>query len=748
MSSLPFLVELWSEWPGATGAYAIGELTVVRGSFSEALDNTDSLSLTVLRDTRVLPTLGAVVVLSKVGYYGFRISSIDESLSEATIAIRGLGPVADLTTRGLVRSVVNGLTEYAIGGRLSPTDMIDTIILPSLVADAGSHWTRGTVDPTLSEDITAPATGWSPGEWLRELATRTGAELRVRLDALSGLVIDLLTRVGGSAQTVVVESGVNLLSLAYGRNDGDLLSAVTVLSDVPSGDSRPASIGENAWVLGTIPGSAPYWIPLTDPAGGASPVAFASQFGTAAGSQAAYLLRSDGGLTQITDSRITPDNAVLVAATTGLTAGHHVQIVADSNANRLSELRAPSTIRRHRTDRLDGTPGGRNLVRNGSLTSWSGTTSPNNWTAQGGTCKSGRYPRTSPATFTGIVTNGSTAAGASSISLRGFTPGDRLWLNEAFAITGKTVSGNPNPRVGNDYVEADGSGIVTINFLSGTLDALTADGTAVTMFTIAPKRPTTFPTEPDLADVLRMLSAGSGTMPPSATSVRLQSDALTVKYIAGPLAQVNVAAGFTMHNGSGATVGNLDAGTAITEDLALTVDRRLPGVMLRNNGSGARLAYNIAVRQIANNTTQEEVVTCSATLTADTALDVCLLPAFQPQSLYAACRYVTMWLGPATEMPPVEGAWDNRRWQRANRLLLSRGLTSQQVRLSMRELSLMTTESIARDTLTLGGLVRLPDLSADLRIVSITYDLADPGNDEVLLDTRPTSDLLYLAETL
>ena len=749
MSAPPIRVDLWSEWPGAVGASPIGELTVVRGSFSEALDNTDSMSLTVARDARVVPTLGAVVVISIISkpHYGFRISSIDETIDAETIGLRGLGPFADLNTRGLVRSVSQGLTEYAIGGRLSPADIVDTIVLPSLVSDAGAHWTRGTIDPTLSEDITAPATGWSPSEWLRELATRTGAELRVRIDGLTSLVIDLFTRVGSTAPTAVVESGVDLLSFSYSRSDADLLSAVTVLSDVPTGDTRPASIGENAWVIGTVPGVAPYWIPLTDPAGGAGPVAFASQFGTASGSQGAYLLRSDAGTTQITDSRTTPDNAVLVAATTGLTAGHHVQIVADSSANRLSELRAPNTIRRHRTDRLEGTPGGRNLVRNGTMTSWAAPTTPNNWTAQGGTCKSGQFARTSPATFSGIVTNGSTAAGAASISLRGFTPGDRLWLNESFAITGKTVSGSPTPRVGNDYVEADGSGHVTITFLTGTLDALTADGTAVTMFTIAPKRPTTFPTEPDLVDVLRLLSAGSATMPPSATSVRLQSDAFTVKYIAGPLAQVNVAAAFTMHNGNGSTIGNLDAGAAITEELALTVDRRLPGVMLRNNATAARLAYGIALRQIANNTTQDEVVTCSATLTADTTIDICLLPAFQPQSLYASCRYITASLGPVVDMPPVNGAWDTRRWQRANRLLLSRGLTSRQVRITMRELALMTYDAAGRNALTLGGMVRLPDLGEELRVVSITYDLADPGNDEVLLDTRPVSDLMYFAET-
>ena len=736
MSAPAFSVELWSDWPGAAGATAIGALTLVDGSFSEALDNSDMCAVTVVRDARVPVALENVIIISIVGlpYFGFRVTSIGETLLDERLTIRGMGPFGDLNTRGLVRSVVAGQPTFALGGRMAPADVLDDIVLPSLADDDAPYWIAGTIEPTAPETLTAPATGWTASEWLRQLADRTGSEVRARIDAIISLAIDVVARVGASAADVPIMYGKNLLTLFSDQNSGELASAVTVLGDVPSGGTLPASIAENAWTLGTIPGVAPYWIPLTDPAGGAAPIAFDDQC------VGLYLLRSDGGTTQITDSRAS-DSAVLVAATTGLTAGQHVQIVADASATRMHELVTPGVKRLHRTDSLSGARGERNLLLNGLFLSGAA-----NWTAQGGTCKTSSYPRTSPATFTGIVTNGSTAAASASISLRGFTPGDRLWLNEAFAITGKTVSGNPNPRVGNDYVEADGSGFVTITFLSGTLDALTADGTAVTMLTAGLKRPTAFPTEPDCADVLRFLSAGVGTMPPGATNVRLQSDAFTVKYIAGPLAQINVAAGFTMHNGNGSAIGNLDAGTAITEELALTVDRRLPGVMLRNNATAARLAYGIALRQIANNTTQEEVVTCSTTLTADTTLDVCLLPAFQPQSLYAACRWVSVWLGPSTDVPPYQGSWANKLWQRANRILVGRSLSARQLRVSLRDLSRAAGYSLTRESLTLGGTVTLVDLGITVRIIAITYDLIDVGNVEVLLDSRPTKLLTYLAE--
>jgi len=742
MSDPTFSAELWSDWPGAAGAVRYGVLDVVSGSFSEALDNSDAMTMSVRPDARVPVTLHTVVLIAGAGHplRGFRVTAVDESIALETQTVRGLSAFADLNTHGLARDVTNGLTTFDVGGRYTPTEFVTDRVVGALAADGFSYWSVGTIDPTAMETITAPVSGWSASQWLRQLADRSGAEPRVRLASATNLAVDLSTRVGASAADVVVSLGKNLLSLFTARSSTDLASAVTVLGDVVDGTTRPASIAENAWTLGAIPGSAPYWIPVTDPAGGAAPIAFDDQ---CAG---LYLLRSDGGTTAIVNTRAS-DSAVLVAATTGLTAGHHVQFVADASATRLVELTTPNVPRLHRTDALSGARGERNLLRNALFLNWTNEFTPELWTAQGGTLNVGEYPRAEPATFTGITTSGSTAAGAAGIALAGFQPGERLYLGEQFVIAGKTVGGG-NPRVGNVVAIANGSGVVSVAFASGTLDALTAAGTGVTMFAAEPKRPTAFPTERDTNDVLRLLNNGSATWPPSATSVRLQSEAFTVKYVPGDLAQLNVACAFTMHNGSGATLGNLDAGATITDDVAAVATRVLPAVMLRNNTTAARLAYGVCATRVANNETSHQVATCSAVLTADTTIDVCILPATGAQSLWNGARYITVSQGTAVDVPPYPGSWANRLWQRSNRILVGRSLDARQLRITLRDLSRVAGYSVTREMLTLGGSILLEDLNVRVRVVSITFDLLDADNTTVLLDSRPTKLLTYLAERL
>lgn len=732
--------ELWSDWPCAGGT-RLGMLTLARGTYSDAVDNSDALSATVLDDTRATPALRRVVMLTDPAgvLRGYRLAAAGRTRTDRLWAIRGASALTDLASYGLVRTISGGLTSYAVGGRYTATEFIDTLVLANLSADGLSHWARGTIDTTGYETITAPEAGWTRLEWCREVADRFGLELRARFNGSTSILIDLVTRTGGTATAVHVAFGKNLIRLQDDQDDGELATAITVLGAAVDGATAPADIGDNAWTLGTIPGGAPYWIPLTDPAGGAGPVAFASQFGTAAGSQAAYLLRSDGGTTQITDSRIAPDNAVLVAATTGLTAGHHVGIVADSGATRLTELRAPNVARLHRTDRLDEARGERNLLRNALLLNWADVFTPALWAAQGGTLNVGEYPRDTPATLSGIVTNGAQLAGAGGINFRGAPANARIYSGEYL------VAGAAPYRVGNVVAVADGAGVGSIVFATGTLPAPIADGQSITFLGQAPKRPTSFPTERDANNLMRLLNNGSGTMPPSATSLRMQSEAFTVKYIAGPLAQVNAAVAFTMHNGSGASVGNLDAGAAITDDPDLVVTRRLPGVMLRNNSTAARLDYGICAQRIANDTTQDETATCSATLTADTTIDVCILPGAS-DTIFNGARWCTVWLGPSTGVLPYPGSWANLLWQRGNRALLARDLGTRQIACTLRDLSRAAGYSLTREQLVLGGDIVLDDLGITVRLLRITFDALNLDNPELQLDAMPTRLKQFLAE--
>lgn len=732
--------ELWSDWPCA-GGVRLGALTLARGTYSDAIDNSDALNATVLDDARAQPALRRVVMVTDTAgvVRGYRLAAAGRTRTDRFWTIRGASAITDLASYGLVRTISGGLTTYAVGGRYTATEFIDTFVLSNLSADGASHWARGTVDTTGYETITAPDTGWTRLEWCKAIADRFGLELRVRFNGSTSILIDLVARVGSSATAVHVAFGKNLIRLQDDQDDGELATAITVLGTVAEGATVPADIGDNAWEIGTIPGSAPYWIPLTDPAGGAGPVAFASQFGTASGSQGAYLLRSDGGTTQITDSRITPDNAVLVAATTGLTAGHHVGIVADSSATRLTELRAPNVARLHRTDRLEEARGERNLLRNALLLDWADVFTPALWTAQGGTLNVGEYPRDTPATLSSIVTNGAQLAGAGGINFRGAPANARFYSGE-YLVAAATPY-----RVGNVVAVADGAGVGSIVFASGTLPAPIADGQPITFLGQAPKRPTSFPTERDANNLLRFLNNGSGTWPPSATSLRMQSEAFTVKYIAGPLAQINAAVAYSMHNGSGAAVGNLDAGAAITEEATLVATRRLPGVMIRNNSTAARLAYGLCTQQIANDTTQEETASCSATLTADTTIDVCLLPGAS-DTIFNGARWSTVWLGPTTGVLPYPGSRANLLWQRANRALGARDLGTRQIACTLRDLSRAAGYSLTREQLVLGGDIVLDDLGITVRLLRITFDALNLDNPELQLDAMPTRLKQFLAE--
>lgn len=732
--------ELWSDWPCA-GGVRLGALTMARCTYSDAIDNSDALNATVLDDARAQPALRRVVMVTDTAgvVRGYRLAAAGRTRTDRFWTIRGASAITDLASYGLVRTISGGLTAYAVGGRYTATEFIDTFVLSNLSADGASHWARGTVDTTGYETITAPDTGWTRLEWCKAIADRFGLELRVRFNGSTSILIDLVARVGSSATAVHVAFGKNLIRLQDDQDDGELATAITVLGTVAEGATVPADIGDNAWEIGTIPGSAPYWIPLTDPAGGAGPVAFASQFGTASGSQGAYLLRSDGGTTQITDSRITPDNAVLVAATTGLTAGHHVGIVADSSATRLTELRAPNVARLHRTDRLEEARGERNLLRNALLLNWADVFTPALWTAQGGTLNVGEYPRDTPATLSSIVTNGAQLAGAGGINFRGAPANARFYSGE-YLVAAATPY-----RVGNVVAVADGAGVGSIVFASGTLPAPIADGQPITFLGQAPKRPTSFPTERDANNLLRFLNNGSGTWPPSATSLRMQSEAFTVKFIAGPLAQVSAAVAYSMHNGSGAAVGNLDAGAAITEEATLVATRRLPGVMIRNNSTAARLAYGLCTQQIANDTTQEETASCSATLTADTTIDVCLLPGAS-DTIFNGARWSTVWLGPTTGVLPYPGSWANLLWQRGNRAIGARDLGTRQIACTLRDLSRAAGYSLTREQLVLGGDIVLDDLGITVRLLRITFDALNLDNPELQLDAMPTRLKQFLAE--
>lgn len=720
-------VERWSDFACA-GGVALGSVDVLDGSFGEALDSSDACSFTIRHDSRVPVGLRDVLrVTDTAGVVReYRVQSRSKTLADARRTITGLSPLADLGAGGRVRTISGGVTRYDVGAILTSTQIVDTIVLTNLAADGLSWWTRGTIEPTKSVTLTSPAQGWSRLEWLRGVADDTGGELRARRVGETGYAIDLLTAVGSSAVLAPLALGRNLLELTDSDDDSEVATAITVYGATPAGETRPASIGENAWTIGTITGAGPFWVPLTDPDAGAGPVAFASQFGTAAGTQAASLLTRTGTTVQITDSRISPDVAVSVASSAGLTAGDLVQFVTDASATRYTELRAPNVSRLFRTDSAAEVRGERNLAKNGNLATWSSVSALSSWTAQAGTLLVGEYPRTTPATLSGIVLDGAIITGATTIGFRNAPAGARFFPYERFTIAGVGLSQEVAA-----VAVANGSGVGTITLLSGTA-AGAADGAALTFFASGPIRPSpTFPSENAGRALLRLCTTSTGTnATPVATSLRLQSDAFTVKYVAG-LPYLSAAIGLSVHNATGSAIAGVN----------------VPALAIRNNAAGTILA-SVRAADIPATTTAHSIISCETLLTVDRTVDVSLWGG-SAQSTFVAVRYVLLWLasGSASEIPPAFGdaAFGNQLWQRGNRVLLARTLASRQIRATLRDLSSAAGYSVSRETLVLGGTLPLTDLGVNVRIVAIEYNPLDPSDVRVLLDSRPTALAKFLA---
>ena len=741
-------VELWTDWECAGGT-AVGQLLVLDGTFSEALDNTDGITLSVLNDDRVTIALRQVLRVTDANgtVREYRVQSRGNNLSDARRSIKGLNVLADLATTGLVRTV-SGTTTYAVGGTGSPASLIDTYVLANLAADSVSWLGRGTVDSTASITLTAPASGWTRLEWLRAIANATGLELRLRRNGASSYLIDLLTSVGSTASTVPLAFGKQLLDVQDDDDDGDLATAVTVLGATASGATTPYGIGENAWTIGTISGAGPYWVPLADPAGGAAPIAFASQFGTASGSQAAYLLTNSATTVQITDSRITPDYAVSVAATAGLTAGNLVQLVADTSATRLTELRAPNVSRLHRVDTGASTIGGpRNLVVNGNVSSWTNTTTLGAWynPASGHVAE---YLRSSPTTETAMVCDGAATFGASSFTFRGVTPGRRFYRREQLSIAGQIN------YVADYVVVADGTGRGTINLIS-TINPGAADGAAVTWylvnpsgFTNMPSRPASLPSEGSSTSMVRLQQTPNVGVAADNYLYGIASPVITAKYVPGVLSTLNVAAGITI--GVGSLVGTVGSPTAITNSTWLPMLELLTG---SNNTVAGTVRGTASVSgSLATFSTNHLTLATSTTLTADTAVFARVTAGIVEdfanfRHSWQGVRWVTMWLGDASgAVSAGDGPAGNQLWQRGNRALAARALASQQLRVSLKDLSVAAGYVITREQLTLGGRVELVDLGLTVRVVAITYSALDASNVQVLLDSRPTRLIKFLAE--
>lgn len=705
-------VELWTDLACNSGT-AVGELTVLDGQYGEALDNTDAITITIQHDARVAVALRYVLrVTDPAGTVReYRVQAIGRTLANGSRTVKGVSPLLDLATAGLVRTVSGGLTSYEVGGRYTPTEIIDTFVLANLSADGVSWLARGTIDYTARLSLRAPISGWTRLEWLRQLANLTGGELRLRRNGSTSYLIDLLTETGSTAVAVPIALGKNLLALQEDTDDGELATAITVLGATV--DGAPSTIAENAWTLGTIPGSG-YWIPLTDPEGGAAPIAIDDQV------NGCYLLLKDATTLAITDSRAS-DSSVLVASVTGLVAGDLVQIVADSSGTRLVELANPAANRLHRTETVSALGGVRNLAVNGRFATWTDATSLPGWTpALPADCKLDRYPIGTATSFSGVVCNGISAQLATSLTVRGLPANAYVYRHETVVVSGVVSS----------YVtataQANGSGEATL-VLANALSNASTDGATVQIAALAPIRPSALPS--DTSDYIMRISGSYTQFVDSGNHV--------VKYISG-LPYLNFAVGWTL----------------TTVDTQPTVTY-CPAIAIYDVGGSVNLAtadctalVPLAASSVHNITQScEYLLTANKTVKARLKIGLCN----GAGSLFHGARWATLWLSAisgSTVPDPITASEANAIWQRGNRALLARSLGARQIVVSLRDLSAAAGYSITREALVLGGTVSLEDLALSVRVIGVQISALDPEDVRVVLDSRPTRLITFLAERL
>jgi hypothetical protein len=587
------------------------------------------------------------------------------------------------------------------------------------------YFVLGTVEYAAPVEVTVESNGYSPLSLLKVLEDKTGYELRVRRNGETQYAIDFVKNIGSSALVGRVAVGLNLVELAEVEEDDGLVSAI-----LPLGDALEvrATLGENAWLAGTVPGSAPYWIPLTDPVGGASPIQFDGQFGTASTAQPAYLLLKDATTLQITDSRKS-DSAVLVAAATGLATSDLVQIVKDTSANRLLELTNPQISPRNAKVGDFTGRGERNLVRDGLFNEWTDDVTPKYWTAAGATPATviaRKYPRNSPvpdAIFGQVSVSIFGGNTVTQVEYKGATPGTKIFGGEP--IQADTYNLVIRTSVGVHTVDGTGTGILLVNsYYIATAITINLDITLKS----SSSRPASFPDD-GLSQSYAALITGNpytGSIP-AATNSRLQSLPYKVKYVAG-LSAITASVGFTYK----ATSGSGQGAMALIDTATGANGTVLGGIVSSLTWAGDAVAH--------------ETLACSISIVADKTLAIGV---YSNSNLWTYVRWAMLSLGSATVPPPVgDSPAANKLWQRANRELAARLMGVRSITVTLRELAGVIGYIPSAETLVLGGSIYLTDLQTSVRVISILYDLFDFANTKVTLDSRPASLVRYLTEKI
>lgn len=372
-------IESFDNWKAAGG--------IRRAVLSEILSASSSITLATDRLTVVVP-VGSRAAGYLTARTIVRIDQSDSVYDEWKIVSRSTDDLAGTVTINATSIRSTELAESSLVARvdsdgvvvhdfeslgLTPTEHINTWVLPALAAQGFTWITLGTITPTAPIDLTF---SWdTPLAALLRIAVASASELDLRRNGDTGYLIDLVTKINSSAQRADLRVDKNLVNL---HTDEDTIDQATRVfpRGAQDADGNYSTMSRAQWKVSGVAGSV---LTLSDPAGGKGPVQFDDQLNTR------YLRTITGALTQVTDSDAVL-GTVTVASATGIAVNDLIQFRADSTGTDMVSVQNPVAVAAYGVkvgvkDLLD-VPGTNNAIKNPFMRDWPGTL-PTNWSAVG-----------------------------------------------------------------------------------------------------------------------------------------------------------------------------------------------------------------------------------------------------------------------------------------------------------------------------------------------------------------------------
>lgn len=789
------VMSLWTDVECNGGSAVRGIPLPARASMELALDRKHELRIEAPRNAAWLNAMNVRdVIRVETDYdevYEWRVAAMTDGMGgPGVVVVLADPPDIELRDAGPTRRVLSGGdTHHNLGGiMLSVAQYIDTYVVDVLQGYGVTWVERGIVDENVKLGLTWDL--WTPRQVLQKLADETGLEYDFRRNGATDYRVDMLTEVGSSLGEVLVSDQRNLIQLQRERTREGMYSVVVPVGKKPPKSDEHANIGQATWKVTSVqvdtPTTGQDTIKLEDRDGGDGPLLEDDQH------VGRYLFLRDGTTTEILDTTATAGTFVVQTAS-GTATGDDAMILASATGTLLTELRSPSaTASFGRVVNMAEYPsrGERNWCLNPVFGDWSNTPTGTYARADGN----------HTATATAINLKGLPAAYSFADGDQlFFNPQEvgarRVDGNQTTASDGTialNLAGGGVPTSQNDDVITihkteypDGwsayqtsAGRTTVAYLrdpdeqttlSGTVDGaqqdhvvdvrgLTASAHIYPGDTLV-QNPTGSPFYMDVRTPTKVNATGGATIHfytsvsigrafasgsavevrrPSFTArtfsnvLRLEGDPFiqgpdtVVKYING-LDTLWVACGLTYYSAKGTTLsGN---GPQLTlRDVASASD--LASVQMQDQGLAANTDVNFKLQTSYTLSSDEQVAVRIEGI--DSTTDD------PKEAIYV--RWASLHLGGDPEVPPVWGSHGTQLFQNGNRLLGQVRTWQTTYAATIRELIELWGVNPAETPIQLGGTLRIksPTLSIDqrVRVVEVTYDLINPEDTQVVLDTR------------